>query len=78
MSRETTQAKVFWTGRSQAVRLPKGFRLDSEMVTIRRKGRALVLEPVAGWPDGWVESFADATSDLTRPPQGVAPKTRLW
>ena len=40
-------AKIFWSGRSQAVRLPKDFRFDTEQVRIRRHGRAVVLEPVA-------------------------------
>ena len=40
-------AKVFWSGRSQAVRLPKDFRFDAERVRIRRRGRAVILEPIA-------------------------------
>ena len=40
-------AKLFWTGRSQAVRLPKEFRFEGEEVRIRRHGDAVVLEPVA-------------------------------
>lgn len=40
-------AKVFWSGRSQAVRLPKDFRFDAEQVRIRRRGRAVILEPIA-------------------------------
>ncbi|MEX1127054.1 MAG: type II toxin-antitoxin system VapB family antitoxin [Vicinamibacterales bacterium] len=43
-------AKVFWSGRSQAVRLPRAFRVDGREVRIRRRGRAIVLEPV---PDSW-------------------------
>ena len=43
-------AKVFWSGRSQAVRLPKEFRLDAQEVRIRRHGNALILEPVS---DDW-------------------------
>ncbi len=43
-------AKVFWSGRSQAVRLPKAFRFDTEKVRIRRHGRSVILEPVA---DNW-------------------------
>ncbi len=43
-------AKVFWSGRSQAVRLPKEFRFDASEVTIRRDGDAVILEPLA---DGW-------------------------
>ena len=40
-------AKVFWSGRSQAVRLPKDFRFDTDEVRIRRHGCAVILEPVA-------------------------------
>lgn len=29
-------AKLFWSGRSQAVRLPKKFRMEGEEVRIRR------------------------------------------
>ena len=43
-------AKVFWSGRSQAVRLPRAFRVDAVEVQIRRRGRAIVLEPV---PESW-------------------------
>jgi len=40
-------AKVFWSGRSQAVRLPKDFRFDTDEVRIRRHGAAVILEPIA-------------------------------
>lgn len=40
-------ARVFWSGRSQAVRLPKAFRFESEEVRIRRHGASVILEPVA-------------------------------
>jgi len=64
------RAKVFWTGRSQAVRLPKEFRFDSDTVLVRREGDAVVLEPADEWPEGYVESFAGAPKDFARPPQG--------
>ena len=38
-------AKVFRSGNSQAVRIPKEFHLEDEEVEIRREGRGLVLEP---------------------------------
>ena len=50
-----TNAKLFWSGRSQAVRLPKAFRFEGEEVRIRRRGASVILEPVAqdwGWLDG--------------------------
>jgi antitoxin VapB len=63
-------AKVFWTGRSQAVRLPKEFRLDADTVTVRREGNAIILEAADDWPDGYVESFAGVPEDFARPDQG--------
>jgi antitoxin VapB len=39
-------AKLFKHGRSQAVRLPKAFRLPGEEVRVRRIGRAVLLEPI--------------------------------
>lgn len=50
-------AKLFWSGRSQAVRLPKAFRFDAEQVRIRRHGNAVILEPVAhDW--AWLDALA--------------------
>jgi antitoxin VapB len=39
-------AKLFKHGRSQAVRLPKEFRLPGKEVRVRRVGRGVFLEPV--------------------------------
>ena len=41
-----TIAKLFKTGRSQAVRLPKEFRFDGKEVRIRRVGTGVLLEPM--------------------------------
>jgi antitoxin VapB len=50
------RAKIFWSGRSQAVRLPKEFRFEGEEVRIRRHGSAVILEPVTeGWE--WLDSL---------------------
>ncbi len=43
---ETGTAKLFKHGRSQAVRLPKSFRLPGKEVRVRRVGRGVLLEPV--------------------------------
>jgi virulence-associated protein VagC len=53
------RAKVFWTGRSQAVRLPRAFRVATREVSVRRQGKALVLEPVESERDenGWPLAF---------------------
>jgi antitoxin VapB len=38
-------AKIFETGRSQAVRLPKKFRFDTDEVVIQQLGNAVILVP---------------------------------
>ena len=43
-------AKIFWSGRSQAVRLPKEYRFETDEVRIRRRGAAIILEPI---PSDW-------------------------
>ena len=70
------RAKVFWTGRSQAVRLPKEFRFSEDVVSIRKDGRAVILEPLDEWPEGYWESFAGIGDDFVRPPQGPQPPER--
>ena len=55
-------AKLFWSGRSQAVRLPREFRMKGTEVRIRRQGAAVILEPVAtDWT--WLDSIAGEFSD---------------
>ena len=41
-----TTAKLFKSGRSQAVRLPKEFRFEGKEVRIRRVGQGVLLEPL--------------------------------
>lgn len=43
---EANTAKIFKHGRSQAVRLPKAFRLPGKEVRVRRVGRGVLLEPM--------------------------------
>jgi len=73
-SEHTCTAEVFWSGGSQAVRLPKEFRVDAREVRIRRRGRAIILEPV---PETWKwldtiaetvdEDFANAAREKPQP-----------
>ena len=60
MKKKGDVAKVFWSGRSQAIRLPKKYRLACREVRIRMEGDSLVIEPprtaldARGWPiDFW-------------------------
>lgn len=51
-------ARVFMTGRSQAVRLPREFRFDTDRVAIRRLGRNVILSPLF---EDWQDYFQHAT-----------------
>ena len=58
----TQTAKLFWSGRSQAVRLPKEFRLAGDEVRIRKEGTAVILEPIAtDWQ--WLDDIAGKFSE---------------
>jgi antitoxin VapB len=55
-------AKLFWSGRSQAVRLPREFRFSGSQVRVRRHGAAVILEPVAeDW--GWLDALVGLDDD---------------
>ncbi len=75
-SSKSKRAKVFWTGRSQAIRLPKEFRFESDTVLVRREGAAVILEPAEEWPEGYVESFAGVPEDFSRPTQGESERRK--
>lgn len=46
-------AKIFKSGNSQAVRLPKEFRFDVDEVEILREGDAVILRPKADAAQRW-------------------------
>jgi virulence-associated protein VagC len=71
MAAEPT-AKVFWSGGSQAVRLPKAMRLAVSEVTVRRVGTSLVLEPLVQGDD-WL-GFWDGLATLKRPVRRWKPR----
>ncbi|MGB8871752.1 MAG: type II toxin-antitoxin system VapB family antitoxin [Rhodomicrobium sp.] len=72
-------ARVFWPGRSQAVRLPKDYRFEGGEVRIRRHGAAVILEPIPldwAWLDGLSGSldadFLEAALDQPPMQEGQA------
>jgi len=52
-----TEARLFWNGRSQAVRLPRAFRFSGDRVRVSRMGAGVLLEPVAESPAETVEDW---------------------
>ncbi len=57
-------AKVFRSGNSQAVRIPKEFQLEGQEVEIRRRGDTLILRPVRRKRTALVASPALFTDDF--------------
>jgi antitoxin VapB len=75
------RAKIFWSGRSQAVRLPKDYRFPGDEVRIRRHGSGVILEPVAddwAWLDSLVgkldADFVEAVNEQPKEQQRPALK----
>jgi antitoxin VapB len=68
---DTGIAKLFKHGRSQAVRLPKEFRMPGTEVRVRRIGQGVLLEPV-GTPFDVKAWFAKLDEYLDEPfmPEG--------
>jgi antitoxin VapB len=54
---ETAIARLFTHGRSQAVRLPKEFRLPGDRVRVRHVGDGVLLEPIASDVDAWFDEL---------------------
>ena len=74
-----TTAKLFKNGRSQAVRLPKEFRLPGAEVLIRREGNEVILTAMEGTVGEALEEFWKEHPEglgFERPPQPAMPAAR--
>lgn len=70
-------AKLFMHGRSQAVRLPKAYRMPGSEVRVRREGEKVILEPMdigaVSWDALWARIdaidavFPDISDDDLKP-----------
>jgi antitoxin VapB len=72
-------AKIFTTGRSQAVRLPKAFRFNTPEVTIERQGDAIILRPKVQSKEEWwddmekiLASFEGMPDEIERDRSGLS------
>jgi virulence-associated protein VagC len=70
-----TTAKIVRTEGTQAVKLPEGFQFEGDVVSIRREGDAVILEPVkpATWPVGFFDAIRIDDPAFERPEQGTVP-----
>ncbi len=82
-----TVAKLFMSGRSQAIRLPAKLRLQAQQVRIEKIGEALWIKPEVDTPTPtdmaqWLQAFYQSTDAL--PPDFMAdrddavPQARDW
>jgi antitoxin VapB len=63
-------AKIFTTGRSQAVRLPKAYRFDTAEVFIEKVGNTVVLRPKLN-KDEWWASVQNALAQFEGFPEEI-------
>lgn len=61
----TLTAKVFTSGNSQAIRLPKQFRLSAREVFIHQDKDKLVIEPKMPSWNGFAEGFSGLSDDFS-------------
>ena len=61
---EMNVAKVFTSGRSQAVRIPKEYRFDVDEVFINKIGDTVMLTPVKALADMFEEGARSLTDDF--------------
>lgn len=71
-------AKLFQSGNSQAIRLPKAYRLPGKQVYLKRMGKGILILPEdSGWTP-MIESLSefddDFMADRNQPPQQHRPE----
>lgn len=64
-------AKVFTTGRSQAVRLPKAFRFTTSEVTVERQGNAVILRPKVQTKEEWWDEMDKVLAGFEGMPEEI-------
>ena len=64
------KTKVFKSGNSLAVRLPKELEIPCGDVSIRREGKLIVIEELSptGWPEGFFEEIRISRDHFGREP----------
>ena len=78
-------AKLFMSGRSQAIRLPAKLRLDAKEVRIEQVGNALWVQPeplpgqsMADWLRGFYETTEPLPDTFLADRNDSLPQTRDW
>ena len=68
-------AEVIETSNGQTIRIPDEFRFATDVVSIRKAGDAVILEPVkpTHWPKDFFEQIHIDDVAFVRPEQGALP-----
>jgi antitoxin VapB len=83
MNAPADTAKIFTTGRSQAVRLPKAYRFDTQEVFIERRGASLILRPKFSKDEWWermekvLDGFEGMPEEIDRDRSGLSEPVRF-
>jgi antitoxin VapB len=72
----TKAAKIFMNGRSQALRLPKEFRFDTEEVFITKQGENLIISPKKPNWDEFFNCTPAFSEDFLADRQDTTPQER--
>ena len=64
-------AKIFTTGRSQAVRLPKAYRFNTAEVTIEKRGDAVILRPKVQTKEEWWDDMEKILASFEGMPEEI-------
>lgn len=69
-------AKIFMNGRSQAVRLPKEFRFDTDEVYITKQGDNIIISPKKPTWDEFFDTESVFTEDFLDKRSDTEPQER--
>lgn len=58
------KTRLFMSGNSQAVRIPREFQMDGDEVEIQRRGNTLVIRPAKPSWDPLIESLREFSDDF--------------
>ena len=74
----TRTAKVFMNGRSQALRLPKEFRFDTDEVYITKQGDNLIVSPKKPTWDDFFDTSSAFDDDFLSDREDHPPQERAF
>lgn len=73
------RASVFWNGGSQAIRLPKEFRVEGDSMQIEKHGEVIILRPAEKeWTSDFWACLGTVSPDFERPKVAKQKREKLF